>query len=135
MRDFMKILEGFGTYTEVEFVCINPTTGGSDPTKIKALYGVLSKMPGLLLVRQDYMEEAGHLAMTAIITDESMVSKSDITKATRQTGVKIDVINQISDRSIDQMYDGTYENMIDMLATSGGFYRKGVCWSEDHKIT
>lgn len=129
MRDFINLLEGFGTYTEVEFVCINPSTGGSDQAKVKALHEMLCRMPGLLVVRQDFMEEAGHLAMTAIIVDQSMVGEADITAAARKAGVAIDVVKQIGERIVDDIYGGTYENMIDAISTSLGQQIKGVCWS------
>ena len=129
MRDLITLLEGFGTYTEVEFVCINPSTGGSDPEKVRVLHDMMTRMPGLLVVRQDFMEEAGHLAMVAIIMEDAMVSRADIERAAKKAGVEIDVVRQINDRIVDDIYAGTYENMVDAINTSSGQQIKGVCWS------
>lgn len=132
MREFMKIVEGFGTYTEIEFVCINPENGGSDPAKVKTLYKMLSKLPGLVLMRQDFMEEAGHLAFVAIIVESGEVSERDVVAAAKRAGVAIDTTRQIDDRILDQIYDGSYPDMIDMLATSTGFTCRGRSWSDHH---
>lgn len=131
MREFMKLLEGFGTYTEIEFVCINPATGGSDPAKVATLYKMLSKMPGLVLLRQ---EEAGHLALVAIIVEGDMVSAKDVRAAAKKAGVNIDTTREIGDHILDEIYDGTYPDMIDMLATSTGFTKRGRSWGDQHAI-
>ena len=136
MREFMKLVEGFGgTYTEIEFVCINPVKGGSDPVKIKTLYQILAAMPGLILMRQDFMEEAGHLALVAIIVEDMMISKRDVIEAAKKAGVEIDTTRKIGDLILDQIYDGSYPDMIDMLATSTGVTRKGGSWRDHYALT
>lgn len=137
IREWISVVEALQTtYTDVEFVCINPSTGGSDPARVRALYDALSKMPGLLLVRQDYMEEAGHLVLRAIILDPA-VHVEQISDAADQAGVEIDVVSDLPARAaqdiLDEMISGHYENQIDALNTTTGYHVRGVCWSPENE--
>jgi len=114
-------------YPYVEFVCVNPSVPGStSPEKAAALYERLKGIPGLIVLRQDFSEEADHLAMLAYVLAEGADALRAIEGAARLSGVGIDLIRDIGAETIRWILDGTEDNMIDAFVTSEGRHVLGM---------
>lgn len=106
-------------YPYVEFVCVNPGVPGSTPAaKAADLYGRLKVIPGLLILRQDFSEEAGHLAMLAYVLEDEGGALLSIEEAASRSGVGIDLVRDVGAETIRWIMDGTEDNMIDAYVTS-----------------
>jgi len=106
-------------YPYVEFVCVNPGVPGSTPPESAAdLYERLKSIPGLMILRQDFSEEAGHLAMLAYVLEDDGSVLRIVEEAARLSGVGIDLARDVGGDTIRWILDGTEDNMIDAYVTS-----------------
>jgi len=108
-------------YPYVEFVCVNPGVPGSTPPENAAvLYERLKSIPGILILRQDFSEEAGHLAMLAYVIEDDAAILPAIRDAASLSDVGIDLVRDVGPGTIGWILDGTEDNMIDAYHTGEG---------------
>jgi hypothetical protein len=84
-------------FVEVEFVCVHhyDTPRNTSPDAAARLWECLKQIPNLCIYRQDFIEEAQHEAMCAIIrVDDEDVTLGRIKKAASDCGVEIDIIDR-----------------------------------------
>ena len=96
---------------EIEFVCCNPDfDDATSPEAQSSLMHSLRTVPGLATYRQDWGDGQTSLA-TVIRPDAPRHAEQTIRRLAKRHGVQVDLINEVEDRHVDELYDGTKENV------------------------
>jgi GNAT superfamily N-acetyltransferase len=96
-------------YKEIEFVCANPAfPDATDPETQRQLYQELKKIQGVIPLYQDHGE--GEMSLTAIYKDANV--KQQILRLAKTLGVKVDLIQPVTDDYIDRAIRGEHSGQI-----------------------
>jgi len=117
------IIENFGKYPEIEFICVNKDVPGStDPKDQEALFQSLKKVPGIVVYRQDFDEDeddfSGGKSLAVIIVKGGNTTAKRVKALAAQHNVKIDLTAQKDDRFIDRLYNGSEPAVTDWFDNS-----------------
>ena len=123
MRASEFIIENFGKYPEIEFICVNKDVPGStDPKDQEALFQSLKKVPGIVVYRQDFDEDeddfSGGKSLAVIIVKGGNTTAKRVKALAAQHNVKIDLTAQKDDRFIDRLYNGSEPAVTDWFDNS-----------------
>lgn len=96
---------------EIEFVCCNPEfEDATSPQAQEALMHSLRTVPGLATYRQDWGE--GQTSLSSVIRrDAPRHVEQTIRRLAKRHGVEVDLVNDVDDRHLDELYNGTKENV------------------------
>ena len=109
----MRANEILTEWKEVEFVCVNDQFDNvTSQDSQNALYNALRSIPDIIAYKQDFGE---HNSMAVITHDEEDLNS--IKQLAQQHGVKIDLINDISSRFVNSIYDNELEGLTDWYAS------------------
>lgn len=119
MRKWIDLVEGQTGNLEVEFVCVHhyDAPRNTTPEAAKRLWERLKTIPNLCIYRQDFIEEANHEAMCAIIRVDDDETLRHVKEAARECGVEIDVIDR-NNHLID-IERGMMDNLAEVHFTDG----------------
>lgn len=94
MRKWINLMENASGEIEVEFVCVHGYNAPKNTPKEAAarLWKKLKTIPNLCIYKQDFVEEANHKAMCAIIVEDDDHTLEQVKKAAKACGVEIDII-------------------------------------------
>jgi|TARA_B110000495_G_C22444602_1_gene278575 hypothetical protein len=96
-------------YEEIEFVCVNPEyDGATDEDSQMALYQELSKLSNVITLFQDWGD--GQKSLTAIYNNPNV--KTQILEISKKYGIKVDMIDPVSDDYVNRAIRGEHEGQI-----------------------
>jgi endonuclease III-like uncharacterized protein len=103
-------------YTEIEFVCVNSSCPlATSKEQQNNLKSALLKLTGVHILHQNWSTDSKEqLSLSVVITDktnESTILKVIKTLA-KEYGVRIDLINKVSDKYIDMIVTKSHDNQI-----------------------
>jgi hypothetical protein len=103
------IEESLKSYKEIEFVCVNRGFSTATPKrKQDVLFKLLKKIEGVLPYRQDF--GFGEVSLAAILLDPS--KRDAVIDAAKLAGVEIDLEQDVSERTVDEILRGTYDYLV-----------------------
>lgn len=99
-----EIIENRGKlgYQEIEFVCTNPRfASATDQNHQRQLYQALKKIPGLIVLHQDWSDlEPGQISLSVIYRDPRL--RKIIHRLASNVGVRVDQERSVTDDYVDR---------------------------------
>ncbi len=114
--EYLKLFENFNKYTEIEFVCYNPSqNSNTSKENQRKLYDELKMVDELLPYMQDWEsngEEQISLAVIILNNDKISELRSIVYELSKECDIEVDLENSVDGEKLDSIIRGDLENMI-----------------------
>lgn len=106
------LTESTDQYTEIEFVCVNPSFPDATPLeKQDELYNALQLIDDVIVIRQDWDHMSdGQMSLSVIYSSDEQ--RQQILQLAQNIGVEVDIEDSVSASYVHDAANGTLEGQI-----------------------